>query len=337
MPKVTEEYIVNKKKRITDVAYELCLEKTVSTVTMQDIIDRTGFSQGGIYRFYKDIDDIFSDMIRQMRERVSIKEKIDEILGQKEILTPQGITDRLFAMLADFMESELMGIEKIDFELSVLAMNMPDRIEKISDKAYRNVTEKFRWGGLDSGKDIYLDETVRRMVSSTRMYILNLATALINEAVVAERVDSTGYTEAERRELAEFKADRYAKAAEVIELMEEKLPAKVAPYSAQVPQQIAGLYSRLALVTGNKEYAEKARTMLENELRFYTRNLLYYQSLSPSQYATLPLTDRYIEVYYIITLLQDLADAGGDAEAIVREMEAAGVDFSRITAALENQ
>ena len=216
--------------------------------------------------------------------------------------------------------------------------NDDTHIEAVNtDKAYRNVTEKFRWGGLDSGKDIYLDETVRRMVSSTRMYILNLATALINEAVVAERVDSTGYTEAERRELAEFKADRYAKAAEVIELMEEKLPAKVAPYSAQVPQQIAGLYSRLALVTGNKEYAEKARTMLENELRFYTRNLLYYQSLSPSQYATLPLTDRYIEVYYIITLLQDLADAGGDAEAIVREMEAAGVDFSRITAALENQ
>ena len=131
MPKVTEEYIVNKKKRITDAAYELCLEKTVSTVTMQDIIDRTGFSQGGIYRFYKDIDEIFADMIRQMRERVSIKEKIDEILGQKEVLTPQEITERLFAMLADFMESELMGIEKIDFELSVLAMNMPDRIEKI--------------------------------------------------------------------------------------------------------------------------------------------------------------------------------------------------------------
>lgn len=131
MPKVTEEYIVNKKKRITDAAYELCLEKTVSTVTMQDIIDRTGLSQGGIYRFYKDIDGILSDMIRQMRERESIKEQIDEILGQKDVLPSQEITDRLFAMLADFMERELMGIEKIDFELSVLAMNRPDRIEKI--------------------------------------------------------------------------------------------------------------------------------------------------------------------------------------------------------------
>lgn len=68
MPKVTEEYIINKKKMITDAAYELCLQKTVSTVTMQDIIDKTGLSQGGIYRFYKDLDDILADMIRQMRE-----------------------------------------------------------------------------------------------------------------------------------------------------------------------------------------------------------------------------------------------------------------------------
>ncbi|MBD5487063.1 MAG: TetR/AcrR family transcriptional regulator [Lachnospiraceae bacterium] len=131
MPKVTEEYIIQKKKMITDAAYELCLQKTVSTVTMQDIIDRTGLSQGGIYRFYKDIDDIFADMIRQMRERVSIKGKIDEILAQKDLLPPTEITNRLFDMLAEFMSSELMGIEKIDFELSVLAMNAPQRIEKI--------------------------------------------------------------------------------------------------------------------------------------------------------------------------------------------------------------
>lgn len=131
MPKVTEEYIIQKKKMITDAAYELCLQKTVSTVTMQDIIDRTGLSQGGIYRFYKDIDDIFADMIRQMRERVSIKGKIDEILAQKDLLPPTEITNRLFDMLAEFMSSELMGIEKIDFELSVLAMNAPQRIDKL--------------------------------------------------------------------------------------------------------------------------------------------------------------------------------------------------------------
>ena len=75
MPKVTQEYILNKKKKIIDAAYELCLEKTVSTVTMQDIINRTGLSQGGIYRFYKDIDEIFGDMLADMRQRVTIKDE----------------------------------------------------------------------------------------------------------------------------------------------------------------------------------------------------------------------------------------------------------------------
>ena len=51
MPKVTEEYINNKKNLIIRAAYDLCIRKTVSTVTMQDIINETGLSQGGIYRF----------------------------------------------------------------------------------------------------------------------------------------------------------------------------------------------------------------------------------------------------------------------------------------------
>ena len=131
MPKVTEEYIINKKKKIVSAAYELCIKKTVSTVTMQDIINETGLSQGGIYRFYKDIDEILGDMGMELREKKSIKGKIDEILSKKDELTPLEVTDALFDMLADFMTAELMGIEKIDFELSVLAMNDPKRVRKI--------------------------------------------------------------------------------------------------------------------------------------------------------------------------------------------------------------
>ncbi|MBO5238584.1 MAG: TetR/AcrR family transcriptional regulator [Lachnospiraceae bacterium] len=131
MPKVTQEYIENKKKMITGAAYELCLEKTVSTVTMQDIINRTGLSQGGIYRFYHDIDEIFADMLMEMRERVSIKDKVDEIFAQADEIPVREVTNRITDMLADFMAEELMGIQKVDFELSVLAMNAPARVEKI--------------------------------------------------------------------------------------------------------------------------------------------------------------------------------------------------------------
>lgn len=131
MPKVTEEYIQNKKKRIVEAAYTLCLKKTVSTVTMQDIINETGLSQGGIYRFYHDIDEIFSDMIQDLRIRVNIKDEIDEILEKKDELSPSEVTNQLFDMLSRFMKKELMGIEKVDFEFSILAMNAPERVDKI--------------------------------------------------------------------------------------------------------------------------------------------------------------------------------------------------------------
>ncbi|MBE5867293.1 MAG: TetR/AcrR family transcriptional regulator [Lachnospiraceae bacterium] len=131
MPKVSEEYKMNKKKMIVDVAYELCLEKTVSTVTMQDIINRTGLSQGGIYRFYRDIDEIFADMLMYLREKMNIKLQVDEIFEQADKVSPGEITNRIFDMLAEFMTEELMGIQKIDFELNVLAMNAPERVEKI--------------------------------------------------------------------------------------------------------------------------------------------------------------------------------------------------------------
>ena len=131
MPKVSEEYILNKKKMITEAAYELCLEKTVSTVTMQDIINRTGLSQGGIYRFYRDIDEVFADMLMAMREKVSVKAKVDEIFDRANELPAGEITNQVFEMLAEFMTEELMGIEKVDFELSVLAMNAPESVEKI--------------------------------------------------------------------------------------------------------------------------------------------------------------------------------------------------------------
>ena len=45
------------------------------------------------------------------------------------------------------------------------------------EKAYANIVEKYRWGGLDApdADRLYLDETVRRMVISTRETLLQTA------------------------------------------------------------------------------------------------------------------------------------------------------------------
>jgi len=207
-----------------------------------------------------------------------------------------------------------------------------------TEKAYRNITEKFRWGGLDkvtSPDQIYLDETVRRMVTTTRSYMLDCATALVNEAVAAERADTTALGVEEIKKIADFKADRYAKALNLLKLMEKNLPEAAAPYAVQIPQKMAQLYARIGAVTGDKKASAKALSLLESELRRYSQNVRYYQSLNPWQYATLPKTDRFIETYYMVYLLQDYTDAGGDPEKMVSELEDMGVNFDRIVSIMQ--
>ena len=64
MPKVTQEYINQKKNLIVQSAAICCDKKAVCSVTMQDVIDESGLSQGGIYRFYQNIDDILVDVLK---------------------------------------------------------------------------------------------------------------------------------------------------------------------------------------------------------------------------------------------------------------------------------
>ena len=208
-----------------------------------------------------------------------------------------------------------------------------------TDKAYRNITEKFRWGGLDKVTDpsqIYLDETVRKMVTTTRSYILGAATALINEAAMAERADTiAGVTEAERAKPTDSKADRYAKALNLLKIVEEKLPESASPYAIQIPQKMAQIYARIGIATDNKEASARAVKLLEDEIMRYAQNVKYYQSLNPWQYATLTQTDLFIETYYMVYLLQDLSDAGGDVEKIIDELTAMGINFDRIVSRLQ--
>ena len=84
MPKVTQEYLDAKRKEIIDAAYRVSLCKTMCTITMQDVINESGLSQGGIYRYYKDVDEILADMICDIRSRICIIPKVDDILHSEE-------------------------------------------------------------------------------------------------------------------------------------------------------------------------------------------------------------------------------------------------------------
>ena len=130
MPKVTEEYFEKKKKMIVDATYNVCLRKPVGMVTMMDVIEETGLSQGGIYRFYKNLDDILCDMIAGMRVDYNFIDSLEEIT-EKPDGTFEEITYKICDILASVMEKHLLDIQKINFDLTVLAINEPERAAEI--------------------------------------------------------------------------------------------------------------------------------------------------------------------------------------------------------------
>ena len=84
MPKVTEEYLENKRRMITDAAYQVCLRKPVEMVTISDVITETGMSQGAIYRYYDGLDEILADMVTNMRTDYNIIDDLEKITSDKK-------------------------------------------------------------------------------------------------------------------------------------------------------------------------------------------------------------------------------------------------------------
>ena len=83
MPKVSEEYLMEKRKAILDCARDLIKEMPLYTITMRDLINRLGFSQGVIYRYYKSTDEIFVDLMNREIEDIEVMKYLDEILEKK--------------------------------------------------------------------------------------------------------------------------------------------------------------------------------------------------------------------------------------------------------------
>lgn len=53
-----------RKKQIKEAALQLFIEKGLVRTTMDDIIDKTGISKGGVYYHYKNKEEIFSELIK---------------------------------------------------------------------------------------------------------------------------------------------------------------------------------------------------------------------------------------------------------------------------------
>ena len=129
MPKVSANYINNKKNSILEAALSVCKNKPLYEITMKDIIKESRVSQGGIYRYFSDIDEILIALINKFNINTDFKQNIDEIIEIST--TPKDVIENLFAFFGRSIKENLTTIGKFQFELTVLLANHPDRQEKI--------------------------------------------------------------------------------------------------------------------------------------------------------------------------------------------------------------
>lgn len=149
MPKVTQEYIEQKKKLIVEAAAKVCDKKAVCSVTMQDVIDEAGLSQGGIYRFYQNVDDILIDVLKWVSTFTIVdKEKIIKEFSEKLSAARNSsasaaekiearrrciheILDEVCSLFAIVLEKFQHPFFAIHFGFSDMVLNFPERAKYI--------------------------------------------------------------------------------------------------------------------------------------------------------------------------------------------------------------
>ncbi|MCC8122764.1 MAG: TetR/AcrR family transcriptional regulator [Oscillospiraceae bacterium] len=119
MPKVTDEYIADRKNFIIKCTGEILREKPLYLITMRDVIKKAGFSQGVIYRYYTNLDEIYVDFINNHTANIFLEQKIDALLSSEE--AEKIILAECFIVMGEYIE-ELMKsvVGKTFFELTVL-------------------------------------------------------------------------------------------------------------------------------------------------------------------------------------------------------------------------
>ena len=173
------------------------------------------------------------------------------------------------------------------------------------EKMYDVITKQYRWGGLDKeDADLYLDETVRRMVNTTRSTMIDLA-----EKLYYEGLEDT------------LKANEsFAKSREILKLMESKMPESVMQYENYTETTVADLYLKISEETGSTEDLQRAKEIAEKGLERYTKFIPYLSSLSDWQLKSIAYHEKYVLDIALPHCIALYKQTGGDLDKKLKEL-----------------
>ncbi len=134
MARVSRDYYEKKRKEILDAAYSVCLRKPITSVTMKDIIAETGYSHGAIYKYYRDLDEVISDLMLRINREYSFDDDLQKIIRKNGTGEWETAIREICSMLAEHMLNMGTDLVKISLYCAVFAVSEPERTKQIAEK-----------------------------------------------------------------------------------------------------------------------------------------------------------------------------------------------------------
>ncbi|TYS67735.1 TetR/AcrR family transcriptional regulator [Sutcliffiella horikoshii] len=163
MPKVKPEHAERKKAEIVEAAKRVCNRKPVYEVAMRDIVLESGMSQGGVYKYFANIDEVFVFILNQETLTSSMKEKVDAIFQSKE--TPFKKLDDFLHVIGEHIKSSITTDGSIYYELISLYSKDPQRLELV--KGQLNEVSNVQY--LQTSFALFLAEQIENGTFKTTM------------------------------------------------------------------------------------------------------------------------------------------------------------------------
>lgn len=132
MPKVSQAYLAQKREMILDAAVQVFHSKPLYEMTMLDVIQQAGLSRGGIYKYYDNIDEVLVAMINRMTAENGFIDQIEESVENSS--TVKEAIEELLSLLGRYIRTQVNSLGKVQFELTVLVANHPEKAESIVSK-----------------------------------------------------------------------------------------------------------------------------------------------------------------------------------------------------------
>ncbi|MBP5655442.1 MAG: TetR/AcrR family transcriptional regulator [Clostridiales bacterium] len=156
MPKVNAEYLEGKKDQILMTALSVCSRKPAYDMTMSDIVAATGMSQGGVYKYFNNIDLVLAALVDKANVLGDYSDRIDKFMRSSD--PPEKRLEELFKISELYFSDLLIGYNKLLFELGTLFAYDPERAANIN----RYVTTASTFGYLiGCASEIIMTQTAK--------------------------------------------------------------------------------------------------------------------------------------------------------------------------------